>query len=87
MVFDHKVKYNGKWYMPGEEIAEVDKTASESFKVNNTESVWEKEIKKSDITRMSTANLKELANEQGIEGADDMSGSDLKKVLIEHFGL
>lgn len=87
MVFDHKVKYNGKWYMPGEEIAEVDKSTSESFKVNNKESVWEKEIKKSDITRMSTANLKELANEQGIEGADDMSGSDLKKVLIEHFGL
>ena len=87
MVFDHKVKYNGKWYMPGEEIAEVDKTSSESFKVNNTESVGEKEIKKSDITRMSTANLKELANEQGIEGADDMSGADLKKVLIEHFGL
>ena len=26
-------------------------------------------------------------NEKGIEGADDMSGSDLKKVLIEHFGL
>ena len=87
MVFDHKVKYNGKWYMPGEEIAEVDKSTSESFKVNNTESVGEKEIKKSDITRMSTANLKELANEQGIEGADDMSGADLKKVLIEHFGL
>lgn len=20
MVFDHKVKYNGVWYMPGEEI-------------------------------------------------------------------
>lgn len=87
MVFDHKVKYNGKWYMPGEEIAEADKSASESFKVNNTESVGEKEIKKSDITIMSTANLKELANEQGIEGADEMSGSDLKKVLIEHFGL
>ena len=87
MVFDHKVKYNGKWYMPGEEIAEVDKSASESFKVDNTGYVGEKEIKKSDITRMSTANLKELANEQGIEGAGDMSGADLKKVLIEHFGL
>ena len=87
MVFDHKVKYNGKWYMPGEEIAEADLSTSESFKVNNTESVGEKEIKKSDITRMSTANLKELANEHGIEGAEDMSGSDLKKVLIEHFGL
>ena len=87
MVFDHKVKYNGKWYMPGEEIAEVDLSTSESFKADNTESVGEKEIKKSDITRMSTANLKELANENGIEGADEMSGADLKKVLIEHFGL
>ena len=87
MVFGQKVKYNGKWYMRGEEIAGVDKTASESFNADNTESVGEKEIKKSDITRMSTANLKELANEQGIEGADDMSGADLKKVLIEHFGL
>lgn len=43
-------------------------------------------LKKSDISRMSTANLKSLAIEQGIDGAEDMSGADLKKVLIEHFG-
>ena len=42
---------------------------------------------KTEINRMSTAELKELATSKGIEGAKDMTGADLKKVLIEKFGL
>ena len=42
---------------------------------------------KTEINRMSTAELKELATSKGIEGAEDMTGADLKKVLIEKFGL
>lgn len=42
---------------------------------------------KTDINRMSTAELKELATKQGIENVEDMTGSDLKKVLIEKFDL
>lgn len=39
------------------------------------------------INRMSTAELQTLAVEQGIDGANEMTGADLKKVLIEYFNL
>lgn len=39
------------------------------------------------INRMSTAELKELAKEQGIKNAEEMTGADLKVELIKHFGL
>lgn len=75
MKFDHKVKYNGKWYMPEENI-EVEKFAS-TF-VSHT---------KTDINRMSIAELKAFAKEQGIDGAEKMTGADLKKILIEKLEL
>ena len=40
---------------------------------------------KTDINRMSTADLKELAKEQGID--DELSGADIKKALIKKFEL
>ena len=39
------------------------------------------------INRMSTSDLQSLAQEQEIENADEISGSELKKMLIEKFGL
>jgi hypothetical protein len=42
---------------------------------------------KTDINRLSTAELKELATNEGIEGAEDKTGGELKKELIEHFNL
>lgn len=42
---------------------------------------------KTTINRMSTADLQSLATEQGIENADEISGAELKKLLIEKFGL
>lgn len=42
---------------------------------------------KTEINRMPTAELKSLALENGIDGANDMTGADLKKVLIEKFNL
>lgn len=42
---------------------------------------------KTEINRMSTAELQSLALENGIDGAGDMTGAELKKVLIEKFGL
>ena len=40
---------------------------------------------KTEINRMSTADLKKLAKEQGID--DELSGADIKKALIKKFGL
>ena len=42
---------------------------------------------KTDISRMSTADLQSLAAAQGMENAKELSGAELKKILIEKFGL
>lgn len=47
----------------------------------------EQQYTRTDINRMSKGDLASLAAEVGIEGSEDMSGSDLKKELIERFGL
>lgn len=74
MVYEYKVKHNGKWYLPGEEVPEdIEKP--------------EQEYTKTDINRMRTADLQKLAGEKGIQNADSFSGEDLKKMLIELMSL
>lgn len=59
-------------YMNAPEIAE------ESTEVKYT---------KTEINRMSTAELQELALKNNVDGADEMTGAELKKILIEKFEL
>jgi len=47
----------------------------------------DKGITKSDITSMTVAEVRELAKENGIENADELSGNKCKKLLIEKMGL
>lgn len=47
----------------------------------------EKVYTKTEINRMSTADLKELAINTGVEGANSMTGAELKTYLINLFGL
>lgn len=42
---------------------------------------------KTDINTMKVADLRNLATEQGIKNADDISGAELKNLLIEKMGL
>lgn len=42
---------------------------------------------KTEINRLSTKELKEVANKSGIDDADSMTGSELKKMLIKKFRL
>lgn len=83
MKFNHLVKYNGKYYPIGADVPVGEKS------VENHSEIVEKQPQytKTDINRLSTAELKDLAKKQGIENAEDMTGADLKKVLIEKFGL
>ncbi len=74
MVYEYKVKHKGKWYLPGEEIPEETEQPTQPYT-------------KTDINRMSTADLQKLAGEKGIENADSFSGADLKKMLIELMNL
>ena len=55
--------------------------------INVTELVENNEYTKTEINRMSTADLKELAKKENIDNAEDMTGAELKKVLIKHFNL
>lgn len=54
---------------------------------NENEEESERQYTKSEINRMSTADLQELALAEGIENAYSTSGGELKKILIQHFGL
>ena len=54
---------------------------------DNIEQKEEHKYTKTDINRMSTAELQAFAHEKGIDGAESMTGGDLKKVLIEKLSL
>ena len=86
MVYEYKVKHRGKWYMPGENVPDdntgAEKSASEKFTDDS-----KKEYTKTEINRMSTTDLQELAKNTGIENAIELTGAELKKLLIEKFGL
>ncbi len=77
MIAQNTMKMNGKWYKAGEEISLA----------KPQEEVKQNQYTKTEINRMSTAELQTLALENGIDGSNEMTGAELKKVLIEKFGL
>ena len=77
MIAQNTMKMNGKWYKAGEEISLA----------KPQEEVKQNQYTKTEINRMSTAELQTLALENNVDGADEMTGAELKKVFIEKFGL
>lgn len=75
MVATHTIKCGGKWYKAGDNVPESNSLVSS---VGYT---------KTDINRMSTADLQKLAEKKGIENSDSFSGADLKKMLIDLMNL
>ncbi len=60
----------------------------EEVKVEEVEKVEETPKKfytRTDINRMSTSELKNLAKSEGLD--DNQSGNQLKGILIKHFGI
>ena len=86
MIFDYLVKHNGEYYEPGEDVPIEDAEAVEEEPLPFTEDD-EKIYTKSEISRMSTAELQDLADSLGFENAKETSGSKLKEKLIEYYGL
>lgn len=72
MKFDHKVKHNGIWYEPFEEVPD---------------SNGKKAYTKSEIARMPVDELRQLALSTGVNGAEEMNGTELKHYLLSVFGL
>lgn len=81
MIATHSIKHDGVWYKVGDEVPESNSNSVPSDFMNPPE------YTKTEINRMSTADLKKLASENGIENATEIHGGDLKKMLIEKFGL
>ena len=77
MIAQNTMKMNGKWYKAGEEISLA----------KPQEEVKQNQYTKTEINRMSTVELQTLALENGVDGSNEMTGAELKKVLIEKFGL
>ena len=84
MIYPYIVNKNGVWYPAG---ADVPEDISHITTDNLTEKLVHNGRTKTEINRMSTAELQELALENNVDVADEMTGAELKKVLIEKFGL
>ena len=84
MIYPYIVNKNGVWYPAGADVPEDISTITTD---NLTEKLVHNGHTKTEINRMSTAELQEFALENGIDGAEQMTGAELKKVLIEKFGL
>lgn len=89
MVAKHSVKVNGVWYKAGEEIApaKTETKTKDDFSKYMNPPIEKTEVAytKTEINRMSTADLKELAKENGLE--DGLNGAEIKKALIDKFEL
>ena len=83
MIATHTIKKDGRWYKAGEEMD------SPADFMNQTEipEQEEKKFTKTEIYQMPVKELRELATEQGIDGAEYLNGSDIKKLLIEKMEL
>ena len=79
MKYPYIVGKNGVWYPAGTEVPED----NPNTKTENGQNQYTK----TEINRMSTAELQALALENGVDGSNEMTGAELKKVLIEKFGL
>ena len=93
MKYPYIVNKNGIWYPSGTEVPDgaevVEDKKEDNFAQYMNEPVESEEVTytKTEINRMSTADLKALAKSKDVEDAEKMSGAELKKVLIEKFGL
>ena len=84
MKYPYIVNKNGVWYPAGADVpADIIPITTD----NLTEKLVHNGRTKTEINRMSTAELQELALENNVDCADEMTGTELKKVLIEKFGL
>ena len=93
MKYDHMVKVNGNYYQAGEDVPEIEDMAVGESSLPYSDSDIEFETRentsytKSEINRMKTAELREMAKNTGVDGADDMTGQELKEYFISVFGL
>lgn len=77
MFATHNIKINGVWHRAGSDIPAFAADVEEQ----------ENQHTKTEINRMTTAELRKFAKENRVDNAEKMTGSELKKVLIKKLGL
>lgn len=80
MIATHTMKINGVYHRAGEVIPSPD--AKPVYKEPET-----RKYSKKDIAFMKVAKLREIAAENGVENPDELTGSELKEILIDKLGL
>lgn len=76
MKYPYIVVKNGIWYPSGADVPEDTVSSSETVSYSKTE-----------INRMPIAELRVLAEEEGIVDFGEKTGAELKKILIKKYGL
>lgn len=93
--YPYIVNKDGIWYKSGAEVPDTTNSKGTENKAEDKANTKPQEASandkvqytKTEINRMSTADLQKLAKEHGVSGAEEISGAELKKILIEKFGL
>lgn len=84
MIYDHIVKYNGTYYAAGSDVP----VETKDFEIKQDTNVKNEEsYTKTDINKMPIAELRDLAISIGITDIENKTGSELKKSLIDFYGL
>ena len=86
MKYPYIVNVGGKWYEAGAEVPTSFTNEPQEHKQKEVVSD-KKSYSRSEIQLMKADDLKKLAESEGIENAMETSGNQLKKILIEHFGI
>jgi hypothetical protein len=93
-VYQHRVKHNGVWYEPGTDVPDdttpekiVEPLKEDNVAEPTTENTKDFPYNRTEVNRLSTSDLQKIGAEYGIENAYETSGSQLKKMLIEKYGL
>lgn len=82
MKAEYAIKVGDKWYRAGDELP--GSTPSALADVPAKEAVSEeKKYTKTSIKAMNVKALRKLAEENGIENADEYTGTELKEMLVE----
>ena len=84
---NNRVRAAEKAVLAEKHVASVDNSTKEIKDESKVETKPDKFYTKTDINSMKVAELRKLATEQGIENADDISGTEIKSLLIEKMGL
>lgn len=82
MKYPYVVAFNDVWYPAGTEVPVGD--VSVDVESQKTEKKYS--FTKSEINRMAVADLKIICEKEGIK-AEELSGAEMKKLLLERYQL